>query len=275
MSADQPHRELWMTPERTRVEIDADGANPGRVDARILHPIRQETVPAAEVEPRCGTLQCFAEIGRVMHLRVQRGHVPDSTTTVRLECGRSMRRWLKGQWILTFLTVVASAELTARVEDYLRLGVPLTALPNRERDLVLHDAIGIRGRPNGVYKKWHLNSFGFRGPEVLRAPAPGCTRILVLGASETFGFYESDRKEYPAQLEATLDRHGCYEVLNAAVAGLTVRGLERLWTGWGSQFGARVVVVYPTPGFYLANSPPDYPGPPPASAPRPRAGRFG
>ena len=181
----------------------------------------------------------------------------------------SFRSWLSGKWILTLLVVLVSAELTARVEDYLRLGVPFAAVPDRERDLVLHDAIGIRGRPNGVYKKWHLNSFGFRSPEVARAPAPGCTRVMVLGASETFGLYESEDKEFPAQLDAALDRHGCFEVLNAAVAGLTLRGLERLWTGWGSQFGARFVVVYPTPGFYLANSAPTYPGPPPSAPPPP------
>lgn len=171
--------------------------------------------------------------------------------------------------MLTLGVVLVSAELTARVEDYVRLGVPFTAAPDRERDLVLHDAIGIRGRPHGVFKKWRLNGFGFRGPEVTQQPPPNCTRIMVLGASETFGLYESPGHEFPAQLEAQLDRHGCYEVLNAAVAGLTLRGIERLWTGWGSQFGAHFVVIYPTPGFYLANVPPDYPGPPPVQ-PAPR-----
>jgi hypothetical protein len=92
--------------------------------------------------------------------------------------------------------------------------------------------------------------------------------VLVLGASESFGLYESDHKEYPAQLQTRLrdTGTGCYEVVNASLFGLTLPDITRLWENWAGKFGARTVVIYPTPAFYLAEHPPGSPGPPPATS---------
>jgi hypothetical protein len=136
------------------------------------------------------------------------------------------------------------------------------AVPDHDRDLILHDDLGVRGRPNGRFKKWALNRFGFRHGEMSLQPPRDCIRVMVLGASETFGLYESSGREYPAQLEASLRQVECHEVINAAVAGLTLKGQVQLWTGWASKFEPDIVVIYPTPGFYLANSAPDFPKPP-------------
>lgn len=165
-------------------------------------------------------------------------------------------------WLSVALTCVGSAELTARLEDRLRLGIDWLAVPDHDRDLILHDDLGIRGRPNGRFKKWSLNRFGFRHREMSLDPPKDCLRDIVLGASETFGLYESPDKEYPAQLEAVLRRVECHEVVNAAIAGLTLKGQIRLWESWVSKFRPDIVVVYPTPGFYLANSAPKFPEPP-------------
>ncbi|HKW01043.1 MAG TPA: hypothetical protein VJN96_14555 [Vicinamibacterales bacterium] len=173
-------------------------------------------------------------------------------------------------WVSIAVTCVLSAEITARVEDRLRLGVGLLAVPDHDRDLILHDELGIRGRPDGRFKKWRLNSYGFRGPEITLAPPPGCVRVMVLGASETFGLYESPDHEFPAQLRTLLNEHGCFEVLNGAVPGMTLRTLITYWNNWGRRFSPAIVAVYPTPAFYLAKNPPDYPQPPsgpPAPAP--------
>lgn len=170
-------------------------------------------------------------------------------------------------WLSIALTCIASAEITARIEDRLRLGIDWFAVPDHDRDLILHDELAIRGRPNGRFKKWSLNSFGFRRSEMSFVPPRDCMRVMVLGASETFGLYESRGKEFPAQLEAALRRVECHEVVNAAVAGLTLKGQIRLWEGWASQFRPDIVVVYPTPGFYLANSPPQFPKPPSGDPP--------
>lgn len=157
------------------------------------------------------------------------------------------------------LTFLASAELTARVEEWLLWDTPLSATPDSRRDLTIHDALGIRGRPNGQFKKWHLNSYGFRNGPMSLLPKPGVTRIMVLGASETFGYSERDGKEYPARFGARLESFGSYEVVNAAMTGLDLPHIRHLWDMWGVRFKPAIVVVYPTPSFYLSDRPPRRP----------------
>lgn len=157
------------------------------------------------------------------------------------------------------LVFVAAAELTARVEDFFLWGTPLWVSPDHDRDLVVQDGFGVRGKPDGRYKKWHLNHYGFRNGPMTMLPQPGVIRVMVLGASETFGLGERNGKEYPAQLQARLDKVGRYEVVNAAVAGLSVVGLNQLWDAWGVRFEPAIVLVYPTPAFYLDDSPPRRP----------------
>jgi hypothetical protein len=137
-----------------------------------------------------------------------------------------------------------------------RLGTPFLATPNFERDMIVQDTFGIRGKPHGHFGRWNLNSDGFRGPELAPSPPPGCTRVMILGASESFGHGEPPGQEYPAQLGDSLNMGGCYEVVNAAVIGLPLPGIERLWTNWASRFHPTIVVIYPTPSFYLDSAPP-------------------
>jgi lysophospholipase L1-like esterase len=171
-------------------------------------------------------------------------------------------------YICALLTVgLAAAEVTARIEDRIRLGVPVLAAPDHDRDLVVHDELGIHGRPEGRYKKWRLNRYGFRGHEIAGRPADGCVRVVALGASETFGLYESPGGEFPARLESLLSQRQCVEVVNAGITGLSLPGVVTLWRNWASRFGAEVVIVYPTPAFYLATNPPRPPAQSPATAP--------
>ncbi len=182
------------------------------------------------------------------------------------------RRW---SWrivvhaIFLVLTLLMSVEVSARVEDRFRNGVPLFSTPDRVADLVVQDALGVRGKPFGRYKVWQLNAFGFRGPEITRSPRPGCIRVITLGASETFGLYESQGHEYPAELAKALREPGCYEVVNASIFGLTIPNIRQSWNNWTSQFQPAIVTIYPSPSFYLAPYPP---GPAAANAapfPRP------
>jgi hypothetical protein len=117
--------------------------------------------------------------------------------------------------------------------------------------MIAQDTFGIRGKPHGHFGRWNLNSDGFRGPELASSPPPGCTRVMILGASESFGHDESPGQEYPAQLADSLQSAGCFEVVNAAVIGLPLPGIERLWTNWASRYRPQIVVIYPTPSFYL------------------------
>ncbi len=145
-----------------------------------------------------------------------------------------------------------SAEVFSRLDDYFREDIPLTAVPDGVRDLIVRDSIGVRGKPNGHYKRWRLNSAGFRSSEAALTPVPGCIRVMTIGTSETYGgVAEAPGKEYPAQLNDSLKPTGCYQILNAAIVGQPLQGLIRLWNAWGSRFHPDIVVVLASPGSYL------------------------
>jgi hypothetical protein len=182
-------------------------------------------------------------------------------TIDRVECNRSssrnrgmLGRFLRQSkyWVILSILFILSAETTARLDDWLLREVPFFSAPDHDRDLLIKDEAGItRGKPNGRFKKWRLNEFGFRCPEMTQAPIPGRIRIIVLGASESFGLYESAGKEFPAQLNNMLKREGRYDIINAALPGMTVRSMISYWKAWVAQFRPDVVVIYPSPLFYL------------------------
>lgn len=196
----------------------------------------------------------------------------DTTPVVELPAiarGGAFRKLMRrsAYWLTLGGLFLLSAEMTARLEDWARLGVPLFSTPDQDRDLFLTDSRGTRGRPHGRFKKWQLNQFGFRGPEIALDPSPGCTRIIILGASEPFGLYESEGKEFPAQLGERLDHDGRYEVINAAVPGITIRSMLPYWDSWVKQFRPDIVILYPSPPLFYLND--FYSGKPPAKQPRP------
>jgi lysophospholipase L1-like esterase len=150
--------------------------------------------------------------------------------------------------------MLLGAEVAARLDDWLRHDVPVLANPERQRDLVVAESWGYHGRPYGRFRKWKLNAFGFRGPDMLLEPEPNRTRLLILGASETFGLYESADKEYPAQLGLLLGDG--YEVINAAMAGISLGSMLPYWENWASKFHGQRVLLYSSPMFYLDEEPP-------------------
>ncbi|MFO0865100.1 MAG: hypothetical protein U0744_10695 [Gemmataceae bacterium] len=170
-------------------------------------------------------------------------------------------------WLFALALIGFGAEVGARLDDWAFADVPFLATPNRERDLTVHDEHGFHGRPHGRFKKWKLNAIGFRGPEVSDKPANDIRRIMVLGASETIGLYESEGKEYAVQLEAMLKKnHPDVEVVNAAMAGMSLASMKSYWERWASRAEPNVVLIYPSPMFYLNT---DMPTAPAADAPAP------
>jgi hypothetical protein len=164
----------------------------------------------------------------------------------------------------------ATLELMARCDDVLTWGAPFWGEYSQDR-LSIVDELGPRCRPGGHFEKWKLDSHGFRGPEVADAARPGMIRILVVGASESFGLYESPGKEYPAELQRQLEaaRPGRFEVINAACAGMTPPRIDSLLRSFLGRFRPDWVLFYPSPQFYLDEEPPRAwrPG---APQPRPR-----
>ncbi len=118
---------------------------------------------------------------------------------------------------------LGTIELACRIEQYVLYEAPLLGMYTYDTALFTMDEYGIRGKPNGDYEKWRLNSLGFRGPELGIEKQPGTLRIVCIGASETFGLYEGRDNEWPRQLERKLKTQGIeVEVINAAIAGMSL-----------------------------------------------------
>ena len=149
------------------------------------------------------------------------------------------------------LVFLASLEVAARVDDWVMRGVPLFVNYNMEQ-LFLDGPLGTTGRPGARYARWGIGPDGFRGPAV--QPQTGQARIVTYGASETFGIYEDEGKEYPRQLEQLLNaRHTTprFEVLNMALPGMRVGSGVRYLQEVLRRYPARYVLIYPTATHYI------------------------
>jgi len=137
-------------------------------------------------------------------------------------------------------------EICARLDDKIRYDADVFCDYNASDMLYTRDQYGRCGRPYGRFEKWQLNSYGFRAPEIQLEKRLGVVRIACMGASETFGYYESAGGEWPAQLQQALDRRqpGRYEVINTALAGYLLSSntvnLERRIL----RFSPDVVILY-------------------------------
>ncbi len=166
------------------------------------------------------------------------------------------------RWVGLAVLFVVTLEVCARVDDRMTWAAPLwghysPALLTTADDLGPHSRFGAR------FQKWSINSHGFRGPEITIAKPKGVVRILFIGASETFGLYESPGMEFPAQLQRKLDlaRPGRYQVLNAACAGMTLPRFVHCYNVWLKKFDPDLVICYPTPNSYVQRVVPGNPEP--------------
>ena len=185
---------------------------------------------------------------------------------VATEAPRRRRSSLVG-WAAIALLFLIVLELTCRVEDWVMYRMPIWSPYTELNDLIMRDADGMHGRPNAQYEKWIMNNVGTRGPDVSLVPQPGSVRVITVGASETFGLRESPGKEYPRQLEdslnARLHRGECsapgpkrFEVLNAAFAGMAMPTIDQDVRNRLRRFKPAMVVIYPTPVQYLEDAMP-------------------
>ena len=168
-------------------------------------------------------------------------------------------RWT-WQWVLLALLMLVVLEIVARVEDRIAHGIAFTSRVASPNDMVWLHPNGARGRPNARYQQWRLNNLGFRGPDIAPTPAPGTARIITVGASETFGLYESPEKEYARQLEDSLRARAAtacgthppvIEVANAALPGMATPSMAVALDQVIRAAAPNVIVLYPSPGFYL------------------------
>ncbi len=161
------------------------------------------------------------------------------------------------RWTLAGMLFLLVMEVCARTDDRIKWQAPFWGTYSRG-ELSVVDELGYRNRPDSRFEKWTINRHGFRGPDVSMQKPEGKIRIMVLGASETFGLYEQAGMEYPAQLQQELDqmRPGRYEVINAAVPGISPPRLLHLYEHWLRKFETDIAIYYPSPSIYLLRRPP-------------------
>jgi hypothetical protein len=91
-------------------------------------------------------------------------------------------------------------------------------------------------------------------------------RLVTVGASETFGMAEAEGREYPRQLEDSLngaaERANAtrrFEVLNASLPGMSIPSIMLSLRSHIRSLSPDIVVVYPSPSFYVDRDPPHPP----------------
>lgn len=158
-----------------------------------------------------------------------------------------MRSILRAIWMI--LLAGATFEVLARVDDWVRFGASPFARYDIE-EVFQTGELGKQGKPLAKFKKWEMNSLGFRGPEL----AADSWTVLVHGASESFGIFESAGHEYPRLLERELRKlNPRYSVVNAAMPGMRF-GRDAYLVDAIQRTNAKAVVIYPTPlGYFGIN----------------------
>lgn len=93
-----------------------------------------------------------------------------------------------------------------------------------------------------------INSRGFRGGEIEETKKPGVTRIVTLGSSSTFGYYDRDNETYPSYLEQKLNKDseatGRFEVINLGIPHLRSEEILALFYAEAIPLHPDVVTFY-------------------------------
>jgi hypothetical protein len=172
--------------------------------------------------------------------------------------------------LLSIAVFVVVLELCARLDDYVSYRAPILGTYS-DVNLYENDRLGKHGKPFARYRSWQLNEFGYRGPRFDK----DSIHIVIFGASETFGLYESNDNEYPRQLERELNscQHNLmFQVINVAYPGQRLATATRRIPEIVARIHPRISIIYPTPTFYI-DSPARFPGPP-VQAQKPPAFEF-
>jgi lysophospholipase L1-like esterase len=142
-------------------------------------------------------------------------------------------------------------EVCARIDDSIKFDAPF--FKNYREDSLRSVEDGIPFNiPNARFEKWQNNSFGFRGPEFNPVKSNGITRIVCIGASESYGMYETPGMEWPAQLQNSLPRSE-FQVINASVIGLNMSNFKQYITKRVQPLKPDIIVMLINPFFYAVS----------------------
>ena len=140
-------------------------------------------------------------------------------------------------------------ELIARAEDTIRFDAPFTGHYHLE-GIRTTDARGTsRCAANARYKHFILGDHGFRETPLVE---DANQTMVWLGASEAFGLYETPGEDIANQLERSFVADNTdINVVNASCFGLNLTRLTRLVEDPVASLNPDMLVLYPTPHFYL------------------------
>ena len=104
-----------------------------------------------------------------------------------------------------------------------------------------------RDAETGELFQIQINSRGFRGPEFRDQKPEDVIRVLTLGASSTFGFFNRDNETYPYQLQQILD-DTCpshqFEVINFAIPKATADNIRTMLIAEGIKLQPDILTFY-------------------------------
>ena len=104
-----------------------------------------------------------------------------------------------------------------------------------------------RDAETGELFRIKINSRGFRGEDFVDEKQPNVVRILTLGASSTFGFFNRDHQTYPYQLQQLLEKD-CppvrFEVINFAIPKATADNIRTMLIAEGIKLKPDILTFY-------------------------------
>ena len=93
-----------------------------------------------------------------------------------------------------------------------------------------------------------INSHGFRGRDFAEQKDPGVIRVICLGASSTFGYFDRDDETYPVYLEQFLNERFAgkqkFEVINFGIPHLPSWQIYSLFVAEGLPLKPDIVTYY-------------------------------
>jgi lysophospholipase L1-like esterase len=107
---------------------------------------------------------------------------------------------------------------------------------------VMHQ-YGMFSKPTPI----RINSLGFRGPDFTPEKTPGVFRIICLGESSTFGFYNEDDETYPAILQrifAERLKTQRVEVINAGIPRVQSDSILAMFKEEIAAYKPDVITIY-------------------------------
>jgi hypothetical protein len=168
--------------------------------------------------------------------------------------------------IFTFIEIVSIVILSYRIHQKLNanvlgyaIGEPPPSTFNFEgkenyilyADLLLEDYVKYEPKREVEFFGLKLNQDGLNSEKNYDLEKPkGVFRIIAIGDSHTFGYGVSTEKNYPSQLEQTLNRNYCKSLLNCfEVINLGIPGFDPLFTTYrygikGEKYNPDLIVWY-------------------------------